>query len=535
VRRDLGDFQTPPELAAAVLECLGPIGQRWPRVLEPTCGQGSFIAGLLTQRSPPREIQGVEIQDGHCALAREISQGDANPHGVRVRIHQGDFFRLDLNRDIVWQDGGPLLVVGNPPWVTSAELGRIPGSFRPPKRRIDGLNGLAALTGASNFDVAEAVWLKLISELAGQATTIALLCKTSVARRILQRAHRARLPIATASIHRLDAAHWFGAAVDACLFQVALGDSQKLCRVPVYENLAQTHAESMMGFARGWLIADDVAYASSSFADGACPFIWRQGVKHDVASVMELIHDPLTGVVKNRAGQILDVEARFVYPLIKGSDLARDLGTSPNRAVLVTQQRIGENTVPLAMFAPRFWSYLQANSAAFAKRRSSIYRGAPPFAMFGIGPYSFSPFKVATGGLHKEPRFRALGPRGGKPVMLDDTCYFLPCHNAPEAALLTALCNDPISLAFLRAARFKTAKRPITKAILQRVDLPAILARTDRRALLTRAKEVQKRELEDFPGESLSDAIEIYERDFAGLMSYPGKNGSSNADGSARD
>ena len=53
MRRDLGDFQTPPELAAAVLECLGPIGRRWPRVLEPTCGQGHFIAALLAQTSPP--------------------------------------------------------------------------------------------------------------------------------------------------------------------------------------------------------------------------------------------------------------------------------------------------------------------------------------------------------------------------------------------------------------------------------------------------------------------------------------------------
>ena len=55
--------------------------------------------------------------------------------------------------------------------------------------------------------------------------------------------------------------------------------------------------------------------------------------------------------------------------------------------------------------------------------------------------------------------------------MLDDTCYFLPCSSAQEAAVLTALCNDPITLAFLGSASFKSAKRPVTKALLQRIDL----------------------------------------------------------------
>jgi hypothetical protein len=56
VRRDLGDFQTPSELVAEVLDTLGPIGVRWPRVLEPTCGRGHFIGGLLALAEPPREI-----------------------------------------------------------------------------------------------------------------------------------------------------------------------------------------------------------------------------------------------------------------------------------------------------------------------------------------------------------------------------------------------------------------------------------------------------------------------------------------------
>jgi hypothetical protein len=514
VRRDLGDFQTPPELAAAVLKCLGPIGRQWPRVLEPTCGRGHFISALLAQSRPPREIQAVEIQGDYCSAVRALLKSRSSASDVHVQIRQTDLFDVNLSKDLNWKREGPLLVVGNPPWITTAELGRLGGKFRPPKRRIGGINGLAALTGASNFDVAEAVWLKLINELAEERPTIALMCKTSVARRILERAHRDRLPLASAAIHRLDAARWFGAAVDACLFKVGLGDPDGLREIPVFENLVQTTHRSTMGFARGWLIADRKAYDNWAFADGNCPLTWRQGLKHDAASVMELLREPATGLLRNRTGEVLDVEPRFVYPLAKACDLLRDDVAPAERAVLVLQQRIGEDTAPLAGLAPRLWSYLTARSDSFTKRASSIYRHGPAFAMFGIGPYSFAPFKVATAGMSKEPRFRALGPEQGKPVMLDDTCYFLPCSSAADAAVMAALCNDPITLAFLRSAIFKTAKRPITKALLQRLDLSAILNRTDRRALRSRARGILAVQLGIDSHTAIPDAIDRLDEKF---------------------
>ena len=189
-------------------------------------------------------------------------------------------------------------------------------------------------------------------------------------------------------------------------------------------------------------------------ADGVCPLTWRQGLKHDAAAVMELDCEAGTGRMRNRSGELVDVEAEFVYPLIKGGDVVRD-AEHRERAVVVTQQRIGDDTTTLLELAPRLWRYLEQHSASFSKRKSSIYRGQPLFAMFGIGPYSFAPFKVAIGGLNKEPWFVALGPRERKPMMLDDTCYFLPCSTAAEAAVLTALCNDPITLGFLRCASFR--------------------------------------------------------------------------------
>ena len=113
---------------------------------------------------------------------------------------------------------------------------------------------------------------------------------------------------------------------------------------------------------------------------------------------------------------------------------------------------------------PAFGADLQSHGTRLANRKSSIYRRQPPFALFGVGPYSFAPFKVAISGMHKTPRFHAVGTSRGRPVMFDDTCYFVACSTAEEAALLSALCNEPTTLALVRSASFRDAKRPVTKA-----------------------------------------------------------------------
>jgi hypothetical protein len=504
--RDLGDFQTPPDLVAAVLEELGPIGRRWPRVLEPTCGQGRFLAGLIGRDDPPREIIGIEIQDGHAAAARAIAETriEGSP-AIAATIIRASLFDLNLRRDLAWRQGGPLLVVGNPPWVTSAALGVLASGNLPLKWNVKGARGLDARTGAANFDIAEAIWLKLIDELAGgnndAAVTIALLCKMSVARGVLEHAERRGLPIAQASLTRIDARRWFGAEVEACLFRLNLraGPGAQEGRVPVFATLGATTPASEIGFARGRLVADFAAFQRWSFADGACPLTWRQGLKHDAAAVMELdlAYDGAAPPVRNKRGAAVDVEPAYVYPLLKGSDLARSEPEidppAPRRAVIVTQTRIGQDTSMLEQTAPRLWAYLSAHTAAFARRKSSIYRGQPPFAIFGIGPYSFAPYKVAVSGLHKTPQFRAIGPAQGRPVMFDDTCYFLACRKPEQAALVAAILDEGAARGLLRCLTFPGAKRPITKAILQRLDLAAIAARAERSALLTRADAIRGR------------------------------------------
>ncbi len=213
---------------------------------------------------------------------------------------------------------------------------------------------------------------------------------------------------------------------------------------------------------------------------------------------MELERLPLQGqaadsrALRNKLGETVDIERTHVYPLLKATDLARSR-TAPDRAVIVTQTRIGQDTGPLEWTAPRLWAYLSAHARALAQRKSSIYRGQPPFAIFGIGPYSFAPYKVAVSGLHKTPCFHALGPVEGRPVMLDDTSYFLACQTPKQAAIVAAILEEEATRGFLHCLTFPGAKRPITKAVLQRLDLGAIAAHADRTALLARADAIHHR------------------------------------------
>ncbi len=478
---DLGDYQTPPALAAAVVARLERLGTRWPRVLEPTCGRGSFLAALLASESPPREFLGVEIQAEHLDAARQIAHSAKT--SLRVDLREASIFDLDLKNALDWRDKGPLLVIGNPPWVTNAALGTLDSGNRPARINREKLRGIDAMTGASNFDIAEAVWLKLLSELRDERPTIALLCKTSVAFKVLEHAARAELPVSAAFLVKIDARLWFNASVAACLLCLSLdaGAPVGFARIPSFPTLDAVVPDTILGVIRGRVVADLDAYTLFTDIDGTCPLVWRQGLKHDAAAVMELAVERDGGLV-NGVGARVDVEPEYIFPLFKGTDLARADLLAAKRAVVVTQRVIGEDTTRLERAAPRLWAYLSAREDVFLRRKSSVYRGRPPFSIFGIGPYAFAPFKVAVSGLHKRPVFHAIGS-----AMLDDTCYFLP-FSAPEPAALTAaLLNDGPAAGLLAALTTAGAKRPVTKALLQRLDLHALFHRAERAALLARA------------------------------------------------
>ena len=109
--------------------------------------------------------------------------------------------------------------------------------------------------------------------------------------------------------------------------------------------------------------------------------------------------------------------------------------------------------------------------------------------------------------MHKNPRFRALGPCQGQPVMLDDTCYFLPCSTAAEASILTALCNDPITRDLSpRSASVMPSGRSPRNCSSESTSRQSC-EHADRVGLLSRGQDVLNNELPSGPCEPLPDVV----------------------------
>lgn len=167
-------------------------------------------------------------------------------------------------------------------------------------------------------------------------------------------------------------------------------------------------------------------------------------------------------------------------------------------------KKVGDNTLAIQLNAPRTWAYLQAHGERLDKRKSSIYKNRPRFSIFGVGDYSFAPWKVAIAGLYKRLNFIAVGPHENKPTVFDDTCYFIPCHTQAEAEFLAAMLNTEPAQQFYQSFIFWDAKRPITAKILQKLDLHALaveLGQSDKLATFSATNtKLQAKQLELFTG-----------------------------------
>jgi hypothetical protein len=466
-RVERGDWQTPPALAEAVVELVARTGERFASVLEPTCGTGAFLAAA--GRFSAARLVGFERSPAYVATAR------SRLAGTGATVLQADFFATDWARVIAGLPE-PLLVLGNPPWVTNSTLGALAAENLPAKSNHKGESGFDALTGKSNFDISEWMLARLLDVTCGRRFTLAMLCKTAVARRLLEQCAGSEWELSGA-MHAVDARAHFAATVAAVLLVVrGTGERARAASEPrwaVYSSLTATEPASFIGVSRGRVYSDFEAYRATATLETEDRQGWRSGVKHDLARVMELVETD--GALRNGLGEVVAIERDYVYPLYKGTDLVRER-RSPRRSVLVTQRALGDDTRVIAERAPATWRYLERHLAAFEARKSRIYRGQPPFAMFGVGEYTFAPHKVAISALHKELTFRALGPDGERPAVLDDTAYFLPCASAEHAATLERALASPLARRFFEARLFWDAMRPINKALLESLSLAALHA-----------------------------------------------------------
>jgi len=469
-RLEFGDFQTPQGLASLVVDFLRSRGLRPRSVLEPTCGVGAFVGAALNC-FPDASVTAYDVNPDYVTATAAKASASRLTCGV-VNFFTGDWTAT------LHALAEPILILGNPPWVTASGLGVLGSANLPAKSNFQHHRGLAALTGKSNFDVAEWMVLRLLDAARGRNVTLAMLLKTSVARRILSHLWSTGASIASVEILRFDAAAHFGVNADACLFLCRPGQPASLeCSIATLDRPGDLHR---IAWRDGTLVSDPASYDRHlgllSHVASPDAMRWRSGMKHDCSPVMELRRDRDGGFVA-AAGERLELEPEYVFPLVKSTDVARGETAAARKWVIVTQRKPGEDTSAIAERAPRTWRYLCAHGERLDARRSSIYRNRPRFSVFGVGPYTFAPWKVAISALHKHLSFSIVGPIDGRPAVLDDACYHLSCEAEAEARSIAGLLQYEGSRALLQSLIFWDAKRPITSEVLQRLDLRLVAER----------------------------------------------------------
>jgi len=471
-KKEFGDFQTPESLATRAVALVAKLFDDPDYVVEPTSGVGGFLGAAANFWNGTATYEGYEINRQYVETSR------ARLAGFGVKVHHRDFFAEDWVSNLSKSGKPRVLVIGNPPWVTNSDLGQLGSSNLPKKTNFQGLRGFDARTGKANFDIAEWMLIRLIEALPPTGA-IAMLCKTMTARKVLKHFWKTDGGRKDSHLFYIDAKAEFDVSVDACLF-FTTGKKISDRTAAVHADLDTESAQTRIGFIDGDLVSDIDCYQAHRNLDGGSSFYtWRSGVKHDASKVMEFTNK--NGRLINGYGTEVDIEDEYVFPLLKSSDLGNGR-IAIRKSVLVTQRNTGDDTSVIEQKAPKTWAYLMEHADALDGRKSSIYKNRPRFCVFGIGPYSFAPWKVCISGLYKKISFVLVAPSNGRPVMVDDTCYSIPCYTEMEAELIYNLLSSEQATAFLSSLIFLDSKRPITVDVLRRlsiVELARDLGRLD--------------------------------------------------------
>lgn len=460
-----GDFQTPISLAQKIVSILKQNHHLNPDIIiEPTCGQGAFILAAY-QAFTHATILGFEINPDYVKNSQQLL-----PDNKQVIIKQADFFNTDW-ATIIASLQGYLLIIGNPPWVTNSALSVLNGQNIPEKSNFHQQKGIEAITGSSNFDVSEFILLQLLHLFTKRDGTLAFLCKYAVARKVMRRLRKNTTHRLFFSIYLIDTKKYFSANVESCLLVVTTDAGDVDCQV--YASLDAPQPDRFIGQREGDMVSHLYLYEKwRHLRAEESHYIWRSGIKHDCAKIMEL--EPVNGGYKNGLGEFIECETDYLYPLLKSSDLAHgDIGVY-RKVVIVPQKFVGENTTIIKKIAPKTWDYLIRHKEYLTKRKSVIYQNKPEFSIFGVGDYSFKPWKIAISGLYKTLNFTLVGTLDGKTVLFDDTVNFLSFNTQEEALFIYELLTSEPALEFFNSIIFWDEKRPITIQLLKRLSLKAL-------------------------------------------------------------
>ena len=491
-RAEYGDFQTNNVLSDNVCTQLKKQNVSPEIIIEPTCGNGNFIISSIKTFTNIKFIYGIEIYKPYiwetkfAILNHFLNNRSNNVPEISVIHH--NVFDFNFSKISIKHQNKDILVIGNPPWVTNSKLSKLGSENLPTKSNFKKHSGFDAITGKGNFDIGEYISLQLLAIFSNYKGKFAFLVKNSVVKNILLEQKRKRYKISDIKQFDIDTKKEFNVAVNACLLYCSFGIDISFS-IKEYDFYSTKYIREY-GWVNNKFVANVESYKKAKQIEGEFPFEWRQGVKHDSSKIMELESD--NGHFINNKKEIVKIENDLVYGLLKSSDLKGNFINKSRKYTIITQNRIGQETKYIKEQYTKTYNYLLSNIEHFNKRKSSIYKGKPLFSIFGIGDYSFKPYKVAISGMYKATKFSLVTTSNDKPIMLDDTCYFIGFDTLMEAEITQFLLNIETTQQFIQSIAFTDAKRMITKDLLMRIGLTEIIKNTNFIEIKTQIKHITK-------------------------------------------
>ncbi len=475
-KSEYGDYQTNSILSDKICKLLKKKENEPNIIFEPTFGKGNFIISALKSFEKIEKVYGVEIYKPYVSITKlkilDFFITNPNFNKPEIKLFHANFFDFDIKKLIKIDKNDNLLIIGNPPWVTNSELSGISSVNLPRKVNFKKHKGLDAMTGKGNFDIAEFISNTLFDNFSNINGNFAFLVKNSVIKNILQQQLVNNYKISNLEKYKIDAKKEFNVSVNASLFYSMLNSKSDITCTEL--DFYTKQKLKTFGWKSNKFVSNIDAYQKYTDFDGKCQYEWRQGMKHDASKIMEF--DKEDDYYLNKLNEKFELEGDLVYGLLKSSDLKGGTINKTRKHTIVTQKKIGQETKYIKNLYPKTYKYLHNNLEIFNQRKSSIYNGKPAFSIFGIGDYSFKPYKIAISGLYKQLNFTLVKPDiNNKTIMLDDTCYFIGFEDQVEAETIFELLRTDTVKEFLNSLIFSDAKRSVTKDLLMRIDILAMM------------------------------------------------------------
>ncbi|TAL69505.1 MAG: hypothetical protein EPN82_06635 [Bacteroidetes bacterium] len=471
---EYGDFQTPENLTERICIYIKEQGIKPEIIIEPTSGIGNFIISTLKYFNNIECIYGIEMNKEYAYYSKfriisMIENGKIN-NKTKIKIYNSNIFDFDFSKIKIEEDK-TILILGNPPWVTNTTLSTLNSKNLPAKTNFKNHNGIEAITGKGNFDISEFITLMIIRYFQNRKAYFTFIVKNSVVKNIVFDQKKNNYKIADIRKINIDAQKEFNVSVDACIMYCEFNRKSELIAKEL------SFYNKLKPFQFGWyknnFVSNIKNYSNYVSFEGKCQFEWRSGIKHDCSKILELRLED--GYFINGLDEKFKIENNLVYSYLKGSSLKEKHINDSSLYTIITQKKVSEDTEYIKNDFPQTYKYLIEHENYFNKRKSSIYRNKPKFSIFGIGDYSFKPYKVAVAGLYKECLVSLILPdTNGKPIMPDDTCYFLGFDNLENALIVFSLMNDENIINFIESITFNDIKRKFTKDVLMRIDYEKI-------------------------------------------------------------